>query len=58
MSQQKAIELFIADEKHKRTLSIIQELLDGSTKADIANKYGIDRRQVFNIEQKYIKPTK
>lgn len=52
----KAIELFIQDAKHKRTLAIIEALLDGAMKhREIADKYGVSRRAVLDIQVKYIK---
>lgn len=54
---QKAIELFIIhDEKHQRTLSIIEALVKGDDPLTIAKAHGITRRAVSDIRTKYVKP--
>ncbi|WP_157829147.1 helix-turn-helix domain-containing protein [Colwellia sp. 75C3] len=51
----KALELFLADEKNKRTVTILESLLDGVSVIQIASKQDVTRDAVYKVKEKYIK---
>ncbi|MDC5707620.1 hypothetical protein OPW41_17070 [Vibrio europaeus] len=57
-TRKKAIKLFLdGDAKHRRTVNIIEQLLEGKEPIDIANSHGIAVQTVRTIRRKYIKMT-
>lgn len=53
-TRKKAIKLFLdGDAKHRRTVNIIEQLLDGKEPIDIAKAQGITVQSVRTIRRKY-----
>jgi|TARA_B110000116_G_scaffold268638_1_gene283083 hypothetical protein len=51
----KALELFLADEKNKRTVTILESLLNGVSVMQIASKQEVTRDAIYKVKEKYIK---
>lgn len=50
----KALALYFSDDKNKRVLDIITDLLAEKSPSDIAKQYGVARSYVYQIKDKYI----